>query len=101
MENVGTKENYIAIKQDAEIREIKYLENKDTDNCIRIYRSYCGCGLAPDGFIFQIRTFKPANYNQDGKPKHMMAQIHFTLDELRELLAAAEEQSWKEEIKNA
>ena len=41
------------------------------DNCVRVYRD------CPDGIAIQIRTFKPINYDQNGKKRNMLA--HATL----------------------
>jgi len=46
-------DDLILKKEWADIKEVKGLENKNT-NCLRVY-----CTNYPDGFNFQIRTFKP------------------------------------------
>lgn len=39
------------------------------DNCVRVYRD------CPGGIAIQIRTFKPINYNQNGKKRNMLAHV--------------------------
>jgi len=50
----------------ATIYEVKAPQN---DNCVRIYRD------SPNGIAIQIRTFKPINYDQNGKKRNMLAHV--------------------------
>ena len=92
MENMGDGRDFITPKQFVEIKELDHLE-KDNIDCFRLYCLQNGCGHKGNSlFALQIRTFKPSDYLQNGKPRNMIANIHFTLDELKELVAIAESQ---------
>lgn len=74
----------------AQCYEIQGIYDRDTqtynnnDNSLRVYKS------SPDGFTLQIRTFKPINEGQNGKPRNMIAHLSIGINDLRKILAYAE-----------
>lgn len=63
--------------------EIKELGKEEQENCIRVY-----CDSYPEGFNFQIRTFKPTK--QGGVNRQMIASVNLTIDDVKKILAYME-----------
>lgn len=67
-------------KEYASIYEIKDLKNEIVQrNEIRIYRN------TPSTFNLQIRTHKPINEYQNGKPRKMIANVCLTFEEIESI----------------
>ena len=76
-----------------EFAEIKQIGKEKQDDCVRIW-----CTHYPDGFSFQIRTFKPiSDFNKNAIPRQMIATVNISLDEMRKILAYMEKESKKYE----
>jgi hypothetical protein len=76
------REDLIIKKDFAEIRE---LGRNEQENCIRVF-----CTMFPDGFEFQIRTFKPTDEYQKGIKRQMIASVGLSIEELKKILAYME-----------
>ena len=83
---------FVTPKPYAEIKELENVQENNTD-CFRLFCTRSHLENEDETlFTLQIRTFQPINYQQDDKPRNMMANVNFTLRELKGLVIIAESQ---------
>ena len=70
---------YTEKKEYARIMEVK--SRGAQENCIRVY-----CTTYPNGFTFQIRTYKPINEFGNGVNRAMVATVELDIAEMEAIL---------------
>jgi len=78
--SIGQREDLIIEKRYAEIKQLKDVKEHNR-NVVRVYRSFY-----PDGYTFQIRTFKGIGEFGEGKKRDMIATVKLTIKEVEDIL---------------
>jgi len=68
--------------------DVKQIGTEKQENCIRLY-----CNQYPEGFMLQIRSFNSIDRWGEGVKRLMIASVGITLQELKQLVEYAENES--------